>query len=245
MISSVTTSNSAAECPQDTVGAAPQWAAVVGGRLIPLPRRRLTAQVVLDQSGKSDGVVVRDYDQPVDLAIPSDAELDLAQGNVFRFVDKCDAPPSEGVFIKAPPKLAFVADDAWEITIEPTQSLESLRGLFDLPDDAELFRDLESPDDQPIRPGDVVQFADGPVFVTRITTIVVKVNKKEVRFEKRRVTGLEIKQTAIDQGVKIEVGFNLYPVKPGGRLGTVIGDSDHVTLKKCDEFRCVAPDDNS
>jgi hypothetical protein len=59
------------------------------------------------------------------------------------------------------------------------------------------------------------------------------------------VTGLEVKQTAIAQGVSIDVGCVLYRLKKGGGLGPAIGDQDRIALKKCDEFRCVAPDDNS
>jgi hypothetical protein len=66
-----------------------------------------------------------------------------------------------------------------------------------------------------------------------------------VTFEKRRDTGLEIKKVAIAQGVAIDLGFVLYRRKHDGALGSAIADGEHVVLRKCDEFRCVAPDDNS
>jgi hypothetical protein len=223
----------------------PKWAALVGDRLFPLPRRKLAASVILAQAGAPPGsVLVRDYNQPGDVAIPSTTIVDLAEGNVFRIVEACDAAATT-VPHGSQPKLAFIADDAWEITVQPNQTLESLRELFDLPDDAEVFRDFESPNDQPIVAGMVVNFADGPVFITRIKRITVKVNRKDVTFTKRRVTGLEVKQTAIAQGVAIEIGFVLHRKLPTGEFGPAIDDAHVIVLRKCDEFRCVAPDDNS
>ena len=222
-----------------------KWAAVVGDRLFPMPRRTLKARDILAQAGAPERTLVRDYNEPIDVAIPPDAEVDLAAGNVFRLADEfdkttCDIPAG------ATPKFAFVADDTWEITLQPVQVVESLRGLFDIPDDADILRDFESPDDQVLPPGTKIHFADGPVFRIRIKSITVKVNvAHSVRFTKRHVTGLEVKQTAIAQGVPIDVGCVLYRMKPDGGLGPAIGDHDHIALKRCDEFRCVAPDDNS
>jgi hypothetical protein len=53
---------------------------------------------------------------------------------------------------------------------------------------------MMSPFDEPITPGALVRFEDGPVFQTRLSSITVTVNNKLVRFTKRRVTGLEIKR---------------------------------------------------
>ncbi|HEY0512946.1 MAG TPA: multiubiquitin domain-containing protein [Thermoanaerobaculia bacterium] len=224
-------------------GAVPKWAAVVDDTLVPLPRRRLRSRDILAQAG-AQGILIRDYNQRADLPLEPDLEIDLAAGNVFRTADLCSAPPPNG-HPDAPAKLAFVADDSWEVTTDPLQTLESLKGLFDLPEDAEVLRDYESPIDEPIASGVPVQFEDGPVFRILLKSITVKVNNNSVRFTKRRVTGLEIKQTAIEQAVAIETGFVLYPVKPQGGLGKAIGDTEIVTLRACDEFRCVAPDDNS
>lgn len=220
-----------------------KWAVIVDDQLFPMPRRKLKASVVSAQSGTTGRVLVRDFNEPVDVAFAPDDEIDLADGNVFRTVERCDSPGR--VPPHARPKLAFIADDAWEVTVQPRQSVQHLRGLLDLPDDAELFRDFESANDQAIQPGEHIDFADGPVFRVRIVSITVKVNRKPVTFKKRRVTGKEIKQTAIDQGVAIDIACVLYRLKASGELGPAIGDEEFVTLTKCDEFRCVAPDDNS
>ena len=172
-----------------------------------------------------------------------DAVIDLADGNVFRTGTGCKC--RDEIPCDAPPKLAFVADDHWEVTIQPQQTGETLRGLLAIPDSAELLRDHESPVDEPVGNDEKIEFADGPVFITRSNTITVKINNNPVEFTKRIVTGLELKQTAIKQGVRIEVGFVLYPVKTDGGAGASIDDAEKVTLRDCDEFRCVAPDDNS
>jgi hypothetical protein len=74
--------------------------------------------------------------------------------------------------------------------------------------------------------------------------IDVVVNNKPVRLPSRRVTGLQIKEAAIKQGVKIDVGFQLWEELPGGRERQ-IGDSDEITVREGSRFTAIAPDDNS
>lgn len=225
-------------------GSEAKWAAVVNDRPFPLPRRRLRARDILAQAGERVGMLVRDLNQPQDVPIAAEAEVDLAEGNVFRVISECESPAVDPMQ-HGTAKLAFFMDDAWEVTVQSNQTLESLRGLFDLPDDTEIVRDFTSLHDEQIFANSVVRFKDGPVFLSRITSIVIKVNNRPVRFTKRRVTGLEIKQTAIAQEVPIDLECVLYRVSPAGDLGPAIRDDQHVLLKKCDQFRCIAPDDNS
>ncbi len=120
-----------------------------------------------------------------------------------------------------------------------------LRDLLDVPADAELLRDFESPHDQTIEDDDEVLFADGPVFRTRVGAITVTVNHNPVRMAKRRDTVIELKRTAIAQGVAIELGFLVFKVKPNGGLSPALPDDKVLTFHEGEEFRCVAPDDNS
>jgi len=221
-----------------------KWAAVVADRLIPLPRRRLRARDIQVQAGVEGGTLIRDLNQPQDVPIHADVEVDLGEGNVFRVIPKCESSKVD-LCPKGQAKLAFVMDDAWEITIQPKQTLDSLRGLFDLPDDAEILRDYESPHDEPIQPESTVRFTDGPVFRSRVENITIKVNNQPVRLPRRRVTGLEIKQAAIAQGVSIDLQFVLYRITKGGDLSAAIRDDQYVLLGKCEQFRCIAADDNS
>ncbi len=74
--------------------------------------------------------------------------------------------------------------------------------------------------------------------------IVVKVNRKPVTFDEGKATGAEIKAAAIAQGVEIGADFNLFEVKGEAPLDPV-ADDKLVTLHPNQEFRAVAPDDNS
>ena len=74
--------------------------------------------------------------------------------------------------------------------------------------------------------------------------VVVTVNGKDVTLAEKRVTGREIKQAAIDQGVAIELDFELAEELPNGRE-RIVGDDDVITVTKKSTFIATAPDDNS
>ena len=74
--------------------------------------------------------------------------------------------------------------------------------------------------------------------------IMVSVNTVPVIFEEHRATGAGIKAAAIIQGVAIQQDFVLFEVKGAGHLKPV-GDADEVNLHNGQDFRAVAPDDNS
>jgi hypothetical protein len=73
--------------------------------------------------------------------------------------------------------------------------------------------------------------------------IVIHVNEHPVRVM-HRVTGLAIKQAAIDQGVPIQVDFVLSE-ELADRKTKIIGDSDLIEVNEHSRFVAVAPDDNS
>ena len=58
------------------------------------------------------------------------------------------------------------------------------------------------------------------------------------------VTGLEIKQAAIAQGVPIQLDFQLAEIRPNGEH-QIIGDGDVVTVTRHSKFVATAADDNS
>ena len=58
-------------------------------------------------------------------------------------------------------------DDRPEVTINPNQSGKTVRELFDLKEDVQLFRDYESPNDESVGLEDAAPFGRGPVFYTR------------------------------------------------------------------------------
>lgn len=240
----VTNMSSQNSSPQDARHPSAKQVIVLDDTLYPMPRPKMVARDILDQAGASADVVLkRDYNSTIDHVFADDEEVDLRQGNVFKTAPRC-APVACNI-PDARPKLAFVLDDAWEITVNPHQTGHSIKRLMGLPDDAKLMRDFESPIDQPIADDEKVAFQDGPVFTVKDFSLTIKVNNNAVTVAKRRMTGLEIKQAAIDQKVKIEITFVLYQLDKDGNLGPAIADNKIVVLHDCDAFRCVAPDDNS
>jgi hypothetical protein len=77
----------------------------------------------------------------------------------------------------------------------------------------------------------------------RPRTITVIINNQRVELPERRMTGLEIKQAAIAQGV--EIGLNFQVSVEIGKHWEVVGDNDTITVHERQEFIIVAPDDNS
>jgi hypothetical protein len=76
------------------------------------------------------------------------------------------------------------------------------------------------------------------------SVVTVLVNGHKVVFHVHKASGSEIKSNAISQRVPIQQDFNLFEKKPGQPLKP-IGDNDIVELHEGQEFRAVAPDDNS
>ncbi|MCL4241300.1 MAG: multiubiquitin domain-containing protein [Dehalococcoidia bacterium] len=75
-------------------------------------------------------------------------------------------------------------------------------------------------------------------------TVTVTVNNRAVELDRHRVTGLEIKQAAIAQGVPIQLDFQLAEIRPNGEH-QIIGDGDVVTVTRNSKFVATAADDNS
>jgi len=75
-------------------------------------------------------------------------------------------------------------------------------------------------------------------------TVVVHVNEKPVEVPAPKVTGLEIKQAAIQSGLAIQVDFVLSQEKPNGNT-KIIGDEERITVNSQSRFIALAPDDNS
>ena len=74
--------------------------------------------------------------------------------------------------------------------------------------------------------------------------IRIFLNNSVVELLRRRVTGLIIKQSAIDQGVRIELDFILF-IERGSGQTQVVGDDDKVTVRAGSRFNAIPHDDNS
>lgn len=184
-----------------------RWAAIVGDVVIPMPRRIVTALLIKEQAGLgSDVMLIRDFQSPFDEEFRDEAEIDLAEGNVFRSaIGLCGSNPQQRDC--PPPKLAIVLDDRFEIVIENKQSEASLRRLFDLHDKVQLLRDRESQFDEPINDGETIEFSDGPVFLSCVelekhcsdespppisSRYLIRVDKIRILVDKPKPTGREI-----------------------------------------------------
>jgi hypothetical protein len=219
-----------------------KWAVVLGDELFPMPRRKLLARDILDQCGVSrEFVLQRDHGGITDVIFADEAEVDLAEGNVFRAAPRCDATRERRP--AAPPKRAFIADDHWEVTLETRQTGHSLQRLFGLPNDAELLRDFESRNDQLVGDDEVVLFADGPVFTVRQVKITVTINNNPVHVPRHRLTALQLKEIAIAQHANIQLGFVLSRIKSDGSVGPAIPDNEILKLKQDNAFSCVDTED--
>ncbi len=75
-------------------------------------------------------------------------------------------------------------------------------------------------------------------------TVEFHVNEKHVRMEGHTHTGLQIKEAAKAQGVKIELDFLLYLLRHH-QPNQLIADGEDVHLTHESRFHAIADDDNS
>ncbi len=78
---------------------------------------------------------------------------------------------------------------------------------------------------------------------SRPKNITVVLNTHAVVLPSPETTGLAIKEAAIAQGVKIEVFFKLFLIR--GHTQIPVTNDEHLKVHEHEEFRAVAPDDNS
>ncbi len=149
-----------------TNSAEPRWIGVFNDRIIPLPRQKSPVSLIrLLASVPGDYVIVRDHQSPDDEVLDDGATIDLADGNVFRIVPRCDVgSPSP---CNSPAKKALSVDDKFELIVVDQLPREAVLSLFGLDPSTVLCRDFESPNDPVIPAGALVHYVDGPTFLTR------------------------------------------------------------------------------
>ena len=74
--------------------------------------------------------------------------------------------------------------------------------------------------------------------------VLITVNRQGVKIAGPTASGLDIKRAAIDQGVAIELDFQLAMVGRGGAQ-RIVGNRDTVEVHDGSEFVATADDDNS
>lgn len=173
-----------------------KWFFTIDDKRVPAPRQQISESIIRAQASvPADRVIVRDHNSPGDQVIGDHSPVDLAQGNVFYTVARCEARPPAPCGM--PAKLAFSVDDTVEETPTGAQTGQSLIDLFAVPPDRVLIRDLESPNDQPIRAADGVMFTEGPVFYTRATAVCdveIKIDGKDYKVKPGEYAVTEIKR---------------------------------------------------
>jgi hypothetical protein len=143
-----------------------KWAALVNDTQIAVPDPTVSEHVLRTQAGvPAEFVIVRDHNSPDDVVVKPGEIVDLRSGNVFYTV--CTADVGNRGACTAPAKRAIFVDDRAEEIGTPHQTGGSIRELFELSENVMLFRDLHSPNDQPIEANAAANFDDGPVFLTR------------------------------------------------------------------------------
>jgi len=99
----------------------------------------------------------------------------------------------------------------------------------------------EAHDEHPariIKDNEDVTVSDHSKFVAEVKhhPVTVTVNGKAVNLLSHRVTGLEIKQAAIDQDVEIELDFELVEEPRDGKPERKIRDDEKITVTKESKF---------
>lgn len=104
---------------------------------------------------------------------------------------------------------------------------------------------IEAPGgDKPVEDAEHVTLHAGIKFKAHPRPVIILVNEKGVSVPGHRVTGLQIKEAAVSQGLPIQVDFIL-SLEFEPRKSRVIGDDEIVAVHKHSRFIAVAPDDNS
>lgn len=212
----------------------PKWSVVIDDVGYSVPRQIIAVAVLKSQANISDrDALIQDYNSPNDVILNDETSIDLAKGNVFYTQAKCDVQPRGTC--QSRPKIAYFVDDVFEITTNPNQTEVTLKGLFALPSNTRLIRDLKSPNDKIIGDSKPVRFRDGPVFVTRKVEAGLRITVNHRLFSefdgvKKKMTG-----AAIASLVYPEAPRNT-KVQLGDRL---IGHDEKITIKGCEEFEVV------
>ena len=132
-----------------------------------MPDRNVNEAVLRTQGNvPDDHVILRDHNDPNDPIVPRGSAVDLADGTEFYSVPECDIN-GDRPHCSAPAKHVVTDDDQPETLIKTDQTGRSVRDFFGLSDSANLFWDVESPEDIKIEDGDPVDVSRGNVFLTR------------------------------------------------------------------------------
>jgi len=136
----------------------------------------------------------------------------------------------------------------WLVPFINSITLKRLAGKD--PEAFAVFLEREGEPDREIDDDDMVDLSEDGLEtfhfrpVEKVVTIFVNGGNNPVQIMRGVHTGLEIKQAAIEQGVKIQLDFVLSLEKGNGET-QIIGDTDKVRVKRGQHYVAIADDDNS
>lgn len=146
-------------------------------------------------------------------------------------------------------KVTVVVADREQVVPKGEHTVEKLHALLLVEDEHVLV--LRTGDTELVLDEvDIFEVKGGERFEKRpqrnCPPVIAKVNRKDITFPHAKVTGLRIKERAIESGLAIKLDFPLFHNEPHGKK-VQVGDAQHVRLhrKHPSSFTCVAPDDNS
>lgn len=230
-------------CADNKCRATPKRVAKINDQAVPMLDRLVSETVLRAQSGvPDDHLIVRDHNDPNDPLIPRGAEVDLAAGSVFYSLPECDVKPDRGS-CHAAGKHVLTVDDRPATVLRLQQTARSIRDLFRIASDHDLFVDLESATDDPIGDSDEVDLADGNVFITRRhkgLTITVNSQKFTTRDGvKQKMTGRQIAALVFPDSTEPKVK------KIVGSAKEEVPLDNEIDIQDCDEFRVIRSDVNA
>lgn len=215
---------------------ASKWMALVNDENVYSPSQKVKARVLKSQAGvPAEHILVRDHGSEHDVAFDDEDVLNLAEGNAFMTMPRCEYLARGGCL--APAKLVWFIDDRPEVTLRGEQSGRDLRDLFGLSVATRLFRDYQSSHDEQIGPDTALRFGDGPVFYSRRPGVglTITVNKQTFGADdgvKSEMTGREIGNLITDQPCDVKQLVKGQPDKD-------IPLNAKVLIKGCEEFKVI------
>ena len=218
-------------------GPASKWAAIINDKVVWMPDRHVHAVVLREQGGVGDDhLLFRDHNSDHDPVMPQDGKIDLGQGNIY--YSECGCQDHQRPACQAPAKLGYIADDRWEVVTIPAQTGASLRALFNLDRDTDLFRDLKSPHDEPVGDADAADFTDGCVFRTGKGKRVLRIFVNGLPFTEH--DGVKPEMTGREIALLVETkpeNTTVTRITGGANEAVPLGETAKVA--DCDQFKVV------
>jgi hypothetical protein len=118
----------------------------------------------------------------------------------------------------------------------------ALRHGMEIREDFELFELSGDGQKKRIADEELVDLRNQRSFTAEPPIVEVHVNEIPVRFHRHRATGLEVKETSIEQGVPIRKDFNLFELHDSH--AKPVPDAELIELNNRTRFRASAPELN-